>query len=84
MAKASLGRLEPVAVREVWPNEESDFTPWLAEPENLGVLADALGMSLEFVGARGKGGAVFSRHPLPGSERPDQSRGGEPARADRS
>ena len=56
MAKASLGRLEPVAVREVWPNEESDFTPWLAEPENLGVLADALGMSLEFVAREEKVG----------------------------
>lgn len=56
MAQTNLGRLEPVAVRQVWPNEESDFTPWLAEPENLGVLADALGMSLEFVAREEKVG----------------------------
>ena len=49
MGKTNLGRLEPVALREVWPNEEKDFTPWLAGQENLEILADALGMSLEFV-----------------------------------
>ena len=26
-----LGDIEPVAPREIWPNEASDFTPWLAE-----------------------------------------------------
>ena len=26
MATTDLGRLEPVDLREVWPNEESDFT----------------------------------------------------------
>lgn len=56
MATTNLGRLEPVAVREVWPNEESDFTPWLAEQENLGILADALGMSLEFLAREEKVG----------------------------
>ena len=42
---ASLGRLEPVQLREVWPNEASDFTPWLAE--NLDVLGQAVGLALE-------------------------------------
>ena len=36
--------LSNVNVREVWPNESSDFTPWLAE--NLEQLADAIGMPL--------------------------------------
>ena len=43
-----LGRLIPVNLREFWSNEAGDFTPWLAEEENLNLLADALDMELEF------------------------------------
>lgn len=43
----SLGRLEAVALREAWPHEAINFTPWLAQPENLALLADAVGMVLE-------------------------------------
>lgn len=43
----SLGRLETVALREAWPHEALNFTPWLAQPENLALLADAVGMMLE-------------------------------------
>ena len=32
-------------IRAIWPNEERDFTPWLAQ--NLHVLSDALGLQLE-------------------------------------
>ena len=39
-----LGELSPVNVREVWPDESRDFTPWLAE--NADLLGDALGMDL--------------------------------------
>ncbi len=42
-----LGRLEKVALREAWPHEALNFTPWLAESENLSLLGDALGLSLE-------------------------------------
>jgi hypothetical protein len=37
-----LGNLEPVPVRDVWPHEANDFTPWLALPNNLALLASTL------------------------------------------
>ena len=46
----ALGRLESVELREVWPNEATDFTPWLAEEENLSILAETLNMELELEG----------------------------------
>ena len=45
-----LGRLERVELRGVWPNEATDFTPWLAEEENLSILAETLNMELEIEG----------------------------------
>ena len=45
-----LSRLEPVELREIWPNEAADFTPWLAEEENLALLGETLGMDLELEG----------------------------------
>jgi hypothetical protein len=42
MSTLALGRLESVALREVWPHEAKDFTPWLAESENLSLLAETL------------------------------------------
>jgi hypothetical protein len=38
----ALGRLQEVNLREVWKSEPYDFTPWLAEPENLQFLAESL------------------------------------------
>ena len=38
MTEALIGRLERVDLRTVWVSESSDFTPWLALPENLTVL----------------------------------------------
>ena len=42
-----LGHLESVNIREVWQGEATDFTPWLAQSENLERLAETLAMSLE-------------------------------------
>jgi hypothetical protein len=41
------GELKPVDIRELWPNEARDFTPWLAE--NIERLGEAVGMDLEIV-----------------------------------
>jgi hypothetical protein len=37
-----LGRIVPVDIRTVWQKEAGDFTPWLAEEENLAALGEAL------------------------------------------
>jgi hypothetical protein len=37
-----LGRLSSVPLREIWTHEANDFTPWLAKPENLVLLCEAL------------------------------------------
>jgi hypothetical protein len=45
-----LSKLERVPLREAWNQEASNFTPWLAEDNNLQALAEALGLSeLELV-----------------------------------
>ena len=47
---AYLSKLRRVPLREAWKHEAGDFTPWLAEQENLNTLAEALGLSeLELV-----------------------------------
>ena len=45
--KQNLGRLKPVDLREVWPSEDGDFTPWLAGEENIALLGDTIGLELE-------------------------------------
>jgi len=42
-----IGRLKRVDLREIWLTEASDFTPWLAQPENLEILVETLGIELE-------------------------------------
>ena len=43
-----LSKIERVELREVWPDEAADFTPWLAE--NLSQLGEALGLDLDIRG----------------------------------
>ena len=40
-----LSKLERVPLSEAWKHEAGDFTPWLAETDNLTTLAEALGLS---------------------------------------
>lgn len=50
MTKPPLARLERVSLRAAWRHEAGEFTPWLAQDENLQLLADALGLpELELV-----------------------------------
>ncbi len=37
-----LGRIQTVDIRAIWRNEATDFTPWLADAENLNLLGEAL------------------------------------------
>ncbi len=48
MSEREIGTIKEVNIREVWPDEASDFTPWLAK--NLEVLGEVLGMVLELKG----------------------------------
>ena len=66
----NLGAIEKVDLRTVWPNEASDFTPWLAE--NIDKLGEALGLDLELQSAEAPVGS-FSLDVLArdlGSNRP--------------
>ena len=47
MSEKTLGRLEKVDLREFWINESSNFTPWLAQPENLKLLGETIEIDLE-------------------------------------
>lgn len=43
----NLGKLKEIKdLRKVWPHEALDFTPWLAEEDNLTLLADAVGLEI--------------------------------------
>jgi Domain of unknown function (DUF4268) len=42
-----LGQMKRVKAAELWKHEEHDFTPWLATEENIGRLADALGLEFQ-------------------------------------
>ncbi|MBE6562926.1 MAG: DUF4268 domain-containing protein [Ruminococcaceae bacterium] len=43
----NLGKLSEIKdLRKVWPHEALDFTPWLAEENNLALLADAVGLEI--------------------------------------
>lgn len=46
MKTNTLGRLEKIDLREVFATEAGDFTPWLAQPENLKLLGEAIGIDL--------------------------------------
>jgi len=45
--KPSISRLHKVPIRDIWPSEPQDFTPWLASAENLSLLGETIGIRLE-------------------------------------
>lgn len=48
----TFGRLERVtSIREYWPGEAQHFTPWLASPENITLVGEAIGVELEVMQA---------------------------------
>ena len=47
MPLPELGKLESVRPRAIWPHEERDFTPWLAQ--NLHLLNESLDLDLELI-----------------------------------
>lgn len=42
-----LGTLQRLRLRKIWDKEAKDFTPWLAEEENIAALGASLGLDLE-------------------------------------
>ena len=65
-----LSDIQNVDLREVWPNEAADFTPWLAE--NISKLGEVLGLELELRATEVPVGPYFLdllAHDL-GSDRP--------------
>lgn len=42
-----LGRLEKLDLRSYWKKEATDFTPWLAQEENIQLLSETIGIELE-------------------------------------
>ena len=47
MQEISLETLRSIDPRTMWPHEASNFTPWLAQPNNIQRLGDAIGLELE-------------------------------------
>lgn len=46
-SRIELGRLERVPLRDAWPGEATDFTPWVASPEGLKLIGKALNLELQ-------------------------------------
>ena len=63
------GELKSVNLREAWPHEAHDFTPWLAD--NLGRLSDVIGIPLESEGTEVAvnqfAADILARNPADGS-----------------
>ncbi len=44
-----LGRIEQVELRQVWKHEATNFTKWLAKPENLDLLSEEIDIELSLI-----------------------------------
>lgn len=45
----NLGRIEQVELREIWKHEATNFTKWLAKPENLDLLSEEIDIELSLI-----------------------------------
>ena len=73
----NLGSLQKVELREIWASESSDFTPWLARPENLKLLGDTIGIELDLDSQEKEVEGLFATpdfHRTHGAQRTPQSR----------
>ena len=52
IAEDLLGKVEKVDLKTIWENESYNFTPWLAQKENLELLVDAIGIELNWKSKR--------------------------------
>lgn len=55
-----LGELKNLKLQEVWDHEERDFTPWLAQEENLAALSRATGLDFQLDRAEVPVGPYFA------------------------
>lgn len=44
-----LGRIEQVELREIWKHEATNFTNWLAKPENLDLLSEEIDVEISLI-----------------------------------
>ncbi len=49
MASYNLAPLNKIDIRKVWKNEASDFTNWLAKPDNLQILGNEIGIDISLI-----------------------------------
>lgn len=50
MPARTFGTLEPVPIRDLWPDEAHDFTRWLASEAGLRLLSETIEIDLELIG----------------------------------
>ena len=68
MSEPEIGRTEVVSARSVFGREDTGFSAWLVKEENLNLLGDMLGMSLELpeteepVGERGMRADILAKN----------------------
>lgn len=58
MTAQPLGTLTRVDLRSIWKNEATHFTPWLAQAENLAMLAKSMGLPADGLELQGQEQAV--------------------------
>ena len=58
----NLSRLEEVKdLRKVWAHEALNFTPWLAEDDNIAILSDAIGLDITVEEKESKFNNIFNK-----------------------